>query len=89
MATAGYKSSWEMQPIAGKLARQNLTDMGLERVACLACVNVIHTLLMRKLSYRIVKKLAQDYMANKWSCWEPAAFLFPISLTLNDYFHYS
>ena len=54
-----------MQPIAGKLARQNLTDMGLERVACLACVNVIHTLLMRKLSYRIVKKLAQDYMANK------------------------
>ena len=54
-----------MQPIAGKLARQNLTDMGLERVAFLACVNVIHTLLMRKLSYRIVKKLAQDYMANK------------------------
>ena len=92
MATAGYNSNWEMESIVGQIlpSKTWLTWNWRElnsQPACLACINVILILLMRKLSYTIVKKLAQDYMANKWFCWEHVAFLFPISLILNYYFN--
>lgn len=37
---------------------------------CLICVDVTHILLIRRLSYRIAKKLFKDFRANNWYIWD-------------------